>query len=478
MFSLLVLIPLFAVIILNLPFHKGTMNKLSFWTCLFISALQISFVFSPFSAFWNTNAYILTHLFKFNLAADPLTMIMLLCIGITILVTIIVLKQIVSDEDHLFKFMNLILLILSGMNGMVMVNDVFSMYVFLEITSVCSFILISFNKNIDSLEGAFKYLIMSTIATALMLSAIALLLLVSGSTNFFEIHSVVSASKHTSIIMFSIGIFIAGLFIKSGIMPFHGWLPDAYTSAPAPVSILLAGIITKTGGVYSLIRIVISVFGFQHNIDGMILLVGAFSIVLGAISALGQTDLKRMLAYSSISQVGYIVIGLGTGTALGVFGAVFHLFNHTIFKSLLFVNSAAVENQTGTRNMEKLSGLASRMPLTGLTSAIGSLSASGIPPLSGFWSKLLIIIALWQSNHHIYAIIAIFASILTLSYMLSMQRKIFFGKIKEELQSIKEAEFGFILPAILLAIITIAVGILFPFMPEAFMLNIAHIIGG
>jgi multicomponent Na+:H+ antiporter subunit D len=403
---------------------------------------------------------------------------MLLCIGITILVTIIVLKQIVSDEDHLFKFMNLILLILSGMNGMVMVNDVFSMYVFLEITSVCSFILISFNKNIDSLEGAFKYLIMSTIATALMLSAIALLLLVSGSTNFFEIHSVVSASKHTSIIMFSIGIFIAGLFIKSGIMPFHGWLPDAYTSAPAPVSILLAGIITKTGGVYSLIRIVISVFGFQHNIDGMILLVGAFSIVLGAISALGQTDLKRMLAYSSISQVGYIVIGLGTGTALGVFGAVFHLFNHTIFKSLLFVNSAAVENQTGTRNMEKLSGLASRMPLTGLTSAIGSLSASGIPPLSGFWSKLLIIIALWQSNHHIYAIIAIFASILTLSYMLSMQRKIFFGKIKEELQSIKEAEFGFILPAILLAIITIAVGILFPFMPEAFMLNIAHIIGG
>jgi len=478
MFSLLVLMPLFMVIFLNLPFHKGTMNKLSFWACLLMSAIQISFIFSPLSSFWDANPYIFNYIFNLSLSADPLTMIMLLCIGITVLTTIIVIKQVVSDEDYVFKFMNLLLIILSGMNGIVMVSDVFSMYVFLEITSVCSFILISFNKNIDSLEGAFKYLIMSTIATALMLSAIALLILVSGSTNFFEIHSVVSASKHTSIIMFAIGIFIAGLFIKSGLMPFHGWLPDAYSSAPAPVSILLAGIITKTGGVYSLIRIVISVFGFQHNIDEMILFVGAFSIVIGAISALGQTDLKRMLAYSSISQVGYIVIGLGTGTALGVFGAVFHLFNHTIFKSLLFVNSAAVETQTGTRNMEKMSGIASKMPLTGLTSAIGSLSASGIPPLSGFWSKLLIIIALWQSNHHICAITSIFASILTLSYMLSMQRKIFFGKIKEEMQNIKEADFGLILPAILLAIITIAVGILFPFIPETFMLNIAHIIGG
>jgi multicomponent Na+:H+ antiporter subunit D len=391
-------------------------------------------------------------------------MIMLFCTGTVTFTALLIAKQVVHDEDHKFKFINLLLIILAGMNGIVTVTDIFSLYVFLEITSVCSFILIAFNKDIESLEGAFKYLLMSTIATVLMLSAVALLLLVSGSTIFSVIHSVVSTSENTTVVMFAVGIFIAGLFIKSGVMPFHGWLPDAYSSAPSPVSVLLAGTVTKTAGVYTLMRVIMSIFGFERNVGEMLLFIGAFSILFGALSVFGQTDLKRMLAYSSISQVGYILMGFGTGTALGFYGALFHIFNHTIFKSLLFVNSAAVEEQTGTRNMEKLSGIASKMPVTGLTSVIGSLSASGIPPLSGFWSKLIIIIALWQSSHKICAVISVFASILTLAYLLSMQKRVFFGIIKEEFKNIKEAGFGLIFPAILLAGITIAVGILFPFM--------------
>jgi multicomponent Na+:H+ antiporter subunit D len=170
-----------------------------------------------------------------------------------------------------------------------------------------------------------------------------------------------------------------------------------------------------------------------------------------------------MLAYSSISQVGYIIIGAACATPLGLLGAFLHFFNHATFKSLLFVNSAAVEMQTGTRNLDKLQGLASKMKITGGTSAVGFLSTAGIPPLSGFWSKVIIIVALWQVGYYSYAVIALLASILTLAYFLILQRKVFFGKPSADTENIKEANIGISFSALLLATIIIAVGIGFPF---------------
>ena len=247
-------------------------------------------------------------------------------------------------------------------------------------------------------------------------------------------------------------------------MPFHGWLPDAYQAAPAPISVFLAGIVTKSLGIYGVIRVVTSVTGFSAPIKEVLLFVGAVSIVLGALAALGQKDFKRMLAYSSISQVGYIILGLGCGTALSIFGAIFHLFNHAIFKSTLFINSAAVEEQMGTRNMNRMSGLASKMPITGVSSVVSCLSAAGIPPLAGFWSKLIIIVALWASGLYAYAVIGVTASVITLAYFLSMQRRVFFGKMKEEFANVREAGFGLSLAALILTAITVGVGIVFPFL--------------
>jgi multicomponent Na+:H+ antiporter subunit D len=204
------------------------------------------------------------------------------------------------------------------------------------------------------------------------------------------------------------------------------------------------------------------VFGFTEGIKSALLLVGVISMLFGAFAALTQNNFKRMLAYSSISQVGYILACLVTGMALGVLGAIFHFFNHAIFKSLLFVNSAAVERQTGTNDMDKMGGLSERMPVTGATSLVGFLSTSGIPPLAGFWSKLMIIIALWMSGHYAYAVTAVLASVLTLGYLLTMQRKVFFGKLADTFRDIKEAEAGFSAAAIALALLTLGVGIFFP----------------
>ena len=461
--------PLLGIIILNLPLG-GVMRKTTFWLCLALFMAQICLVLAPNMN--NTGPF-----FKFDLIIDELSRVVLFCIALVSAVSLLAGEQLIKDENRKFNFASLLLAVVAGMNGVVMVKDVFSLYVFLEITAVASFILISLFREMGGLEAAFKYLLLSAVATVLMLSSVALLLLLSGDTSFAGINAAIITSPHSHLIMLAIGLFICGLFIKGGLMPFHGWLPDAYSAAPAPVSILLAGIVTKTVGIYALIRIVTLVFVFNDPIKYLLLFVGAISIVLGALAALGQSDFKRMLAYSSISQVGYIIIGLGCGTPLGIFGAIFHLLNHAVFKTLLFVNSAAVEKETGTTDMDKMSGLAEKMPLTGITSVLAVLSTAGIPPLLGFWSKLIIIMALWISGYRIYAVIAVTASVITLAYFLSLQRRVFWGKLGKEFNNIKEPGFMLAFPALVLAFIIVAIGILFPYLAHEF-INLKELTGG
>jgi len=465
------------LIILNLPL-RALMRSLAFWLVLALAISESIFVarvcLDP--AFSGVDR--LAGFFNLSLSADPLSLVVLFSIGLVVAVTLMVARQTVPSANQLFIFSNMLLLVLAGMNGVVLTKDIFSLYVFLEITAVASFILIAFYKDIDALEGAFKYIILSAVATALMLCAIAIFVMFSGTTAFSGISAALIVSPYRTLLMSAVAVFLGGLFIKAGLMPFHGWLPDAYSAAPAPVSVLLAGIVTKVVGIYTLIRLAVSVFGINHSAAQLFLLVGAVSVVLAALAALGQTDFKRMLAYSSISQVGYIVLALGCASGLGVAAAAFHLFNHVVFKSLLFVNATAVETQAGTRDLTRMGGIAQKMPVTGLTSALASLSASGIPPLAGFWSKLLIIIALWTSGNHIYALIAVLASVLTLSYFLYLQREAFFGKLVAEFSALKEAGWGITFPSLVLGAIIVAVGVFFPFVLKNFILPVSNIFGG
>lgn len=477
MYPTLILFPFLAVIILNLPF-RPLMRKAAFGICIFLLAWQVCLSIFTVGCPWaNLTGFPCTFL-RMDLTVDLLSRLLLFSIALVLLVGLFVQRHIIKDPDRIFNFSNVLLLALAGLNGTVMVKDIFSLYVFLEITAVASFILIVFNEELPALEGVFKYIILSVVATVLMLSSIAILFMFTGDTSFSSIALTLKNSTGQFLITLAIGLFICALFIKGGLVPFHGWLPDVYSEAPASVSVLLAGIVTKTAGIYTLIRLVSSVFGFGGSIKYILLAVGALSAVIGALAALGQSDSKRMLAYSSISQVGYIILGLGCGTALGLAGAVFHLFNHVVFKSLLFVNSAAVELEAGTRDMDKVSGLSKKMPVTGLTSVLGSLSCAGIPPLAGFWSKLMIIIALWLAGFKAYAIIAILVSILTLSYLLSWQRRVFFGKLKEGFEEVREAGIQLVLPAAILAAITVAVGLLSPFAINTFVMRIGSILGG
>ena len=473
MLSLFLLLPLLGIIILNLPSRK-TIHKAALCYTLFLSLCQVFVVLFHPVGFWGRPDFG-GRFFELRLSSDNISLVLLLSIGIVTFAAALVAWQTISEAKQRLNFINLLLISMIGMNGTVLLADVFSLYIFIEIIAISSFILISFQRGLNALESAFKYIVLSAVATLLMLTAISVLLLVAGDTSFAAIAGAVAANNGSVIIKAAVGIFVCGLFIKGGLMPFHGWLPGVYSMAPPAVSVLLAGIVTKVSGIYALIRLATTVFGPTISPNSVFLLVGTISILAGALAALIQDDLKKMLAYSSISQVGYIILGLGCGTKLGIAAAVFHLFNHSLFKSLLFINSAAVEQQTGTTDMNEMGGLESKMRCSSITSLIAMLSAAGVPPLAGFWSKLLIIIALWQCGYYAYAIIAVLASIITLAYLLAIQRKVFFGVLPDKLQNIKEAGVGITLPAVILAAIILAVGLFFPMFFNSFMVPVDSI---
>jgi len=461
MSALLLIVPLAAVLILNLP--------LSFLRkCVIPFGVAFSIMQAMAVLFWANELAAPSVL---PLAVDSLTRVMLLAIALVVASALLVGRGTIEDEIKRCNFANLVLLALVGMNGVVLCADLFSIYVFIEIAAVSSFILIASDKSRAGFEGAFKYFVLSAAASIAILTGVALLLLVSGSTKFAEVASVIGSAGGQPFVLLALALFIGGLFIKSGLVPFHGWVPDAYSSAPSAVSVLLAGIVTKTTGVYVLLRLVMDVLGFSMALRDIMMLVGALTLAGAALAALVQTNFKRMLAYSSISQVGYIILSFGVATPLGIAGAVFHLFNHAVFKSLLFVNAAAVEKKTGTCDMNEMGGLAARMPMTGFSSVVGLLSTAGVPPLAGFWSKLVIILALWQAGHYAYATIAVLFSLVTLAYFLAMQRKVFFGLLRPNCEKASEA-FELAVPTILLAAITIAVGLLIPFIKGTFLLPI------
>lgn len=461
MLTLFVLVPLLVLLLLNLPWRQFPAQAPQ------MSVLALGFANVVFGLALPTMPMdlelpILSQL-QFGLVADELTRVFLVSIGLVVCAAALVSQKALTSNNSQRNFYSVLLVSLAGMNGTVLLSDFFSLYVFLEVTAIASFILIAFDKGLFAVEGAFRYLLLSVVATLFMLTGVGLIVLSLGDTGFAAVQQALKLHADApGLLKTAVILYLVGLFIKGGLVPFHGWLPGAYSSAPAGVSVLLAGIVTKVSGIYALVRLVQNVIGLDPSISTVFLVVGSVSIVIGAVAAMTQSDLKRVLAYSSISQVGYIVLALGAGTELGVVAATFHLFNHAIFKSLLFVDSASVEDSIGTTNMDRMGGLGAKMPWTGATTGIGMMSAAGIPPFSGFWSKLLIVLALWKAEHEGFACLAVLASILTLGYFMVVQYRAFFGKPAEGVAAARESGPGFIVPALAFAFITVVVGAFFP----------------
>lgn len=383
--------------------------------------------------------------------------------GIVCLAAVMVASQTITE--HTNSYTNLLMILMLSMTCITISENLFSLYVFMELAGIASFIMIAIYREDLSLEGAFKYLVMSCIAGVSILTGCAFLFMLSGSLQFSDLNvgSLMAGSMDNQILLsLSAVLLLSGFAIKAGLAPFHNWLPDAYQSADASVSIILSGAINKAAGIYGIIT-VMNIFSVLPGIHTALAVLGLFSIAVGALLALRQHNFKRVVAYSSVSQMGYIVLGIAAGTTLGLIGAVAHILSHAVFKSTLFTNAAAINRQTGTLDIDKMGGLENQMPVTAFTSVAAFLSTAGIPPLCGFWSKFTIVLALYMADMKAAAVLALLFSIFTSCYFLRLQRKVFFGKPLECFKDVKETSGEILASEIMLTVLTIAIGILYPF---------------
>jgi multicomponent Na+:H+ antiporter subunit D len=326
-----------------------------------------------------------------------------------------------------WKFHALFMIMLAGINGVLLASDIFNLYIFLEVAAIAGYFLVAFGNEAEGLEASFKYAIMGAVASSFILLGIAFLYLYTSTLQMADLALVIAGKGPSKILLVVSVLFLMGFGLKAALVPFHAWLPYAHSAAPAPVSAMLSGVSIKVLGIYALTRIFYNIFGMTPAISTALLTFAVLSMVVGSFMAFGQTDLKRLFAYSSISQIGYIALGLGVGTPLAIMGALFHLFNHSIFKSLLFLSSGSIERLTGTRDMQKIRGVIAKSPVTGYTTLVGALSICGMPPFGGFWSKLIIIYACVRAGRFGLAATAVFVAILTLAYYVKSLTPVLFG---------------------------------------------------
>jgi multicomponent Na+:H+ antiporter subunit D len=408
-----------------------------------------------------------------NLVLDGLSSLMLIVISVVSAASMLFSSRYMEQYTAKPKYLSLFLLMVTGMNGVVLSGDIFNVYVFLEIASLASYALVGFGCEDEQLEASFKYMVLGSVAGTLVLFGIALVYGNTASLNMAYISRFVESRGMNAGLLFALALFIAGLGLKAALAPFHAWLPDAHPAAPAPISAMLSGILIKALGVYVLCRFVFNIFGVSVPVGWILTILAILSMVIGAFLAVGQWDFKRLLAYSSISQIGYIMLGIGLGVlilakggnpawaSLAILGGLFHLFNHAVSKSLLFLTSGSLEMATGTRNINELGGLRSSMPLTGTTCAIGCFSIAGVPPFNGFWSKLILVIAAVQAGFYLPAAVLVIASFVTLLALLKVLRYSFLGSLPNNLQQVKETSGTMLLAMSFLAVLCMLMGLLF-----------------
>ncbi len=387
-------------------------------------------------------------------------------------------------------FYALFCLMIGGMNGVVLSGDLFNIFVFLEISVISSYALVAFGVESNELEASFKYQILGGLASFLILFGIGFIYWKTKTLNIADIRKVFSSGYDKTFYLFVQILLLSGFGLKAAIMPFHAWLPDAHSSAPSPISAMLSGVFIKAVGIYVIIRLFFNMFSVSQEMAFLITTLGTLSMVAGVFLAIGQWDIKRLLAYHSISQMGYVVMSVGIGmilvargsnpelASLAIAGGLFHLVNHAAFKGLLFLNAGAIEYTIGTRNLKEMGGLAKVMPVTSATSFVASMSISGIPPFNGFFSKLIIIIAAIMAKFYLLAALAVIVSIITLASFLKFQRYAFFNKSDyNKNKKLKEVPFPMLFSMIVLSIICVLLSLLaIPEIREAILTPAIHIL--
>ncbi|HOC06108.1 MAG: complex I subunit 5 family protein [Bacillota bacterium] len=371
--------------------------------------------------------------FGLSFSADIFSFFLaLIASGVWLLATIYS-REYIAHEGRQNRYYPFLLLTLGGCLGVFLTGDFFSLFIFFELMSFAAYVLIVHEESPGAMAAGYKYLILTLIGGLALFFAIVIAFEEAGNVLIAPGNFLITSISPLALSAF-IG-FLLGFGIKMGVFPLHIWLPDAHPVAPSPASALLSGVMLKTGA-YGLIRVVYNVYGpeliAQAGWDIILMVLASITIFLGSAVALVQTDIKRRLAYSSIGQMGYVLLGISLLTLNGLTGTIFHILAHALMKSALFMCAGAIIFKTGKREISELSGIGYEMPITLSVFTVASLSMIGIPPFNGFISKLVLSLGALDAGKAGFVVLLIVSSLLNGIYFLPIVINGFLGVKKEQ----------------------------------------------
>lgn len=397
---------------------------------------------------------------------DRLSALILLLVSgmavITLLYSRASIEREIAREQH-YLFYAMFALCLTGLLGITITGDAFNIFVFLEISSLSSYVLIALGRDRRALVASYQYLIMGTIGATFIVIGIGLLYLMTGTLNLADMAQRIGAVRSSRAVLAALAFLTVGISLKLALFPLHQWLPNAYTYAPSVVSAFLAATATKVS-IYVLMRFYYSVFGesfvFQKlPLPEVMLVLSLAAMFIASTVAIFQHDLKRLLAYSSVSQIGYITLGLSFDTVNGLTASIIHVFNHAVTKGGLFLLVGCAVAIVGGASLTRLAGLARVMPLTTFGIVLGGLSLIGVPGTAGFISKWYLILAALEKGQWWLVLAIVASSLLAVVYVWRFVEVAYFREPRADLTARREAPLSLLAPAWLLVGATIYFGL-------------------
>ncbi|MEJ2176463.1 MAG: monovalent cation/H+ antiporter subunit D family protein [Gammaproteobacteria bacterium] len=466
--ALQVVLPLLAA---PVCFLLGRYRRLSWmitvlvsWSCLWISAQlanqaltgeQISYAFGGWAPPWGIEYRI-----------DQLNALVLLVVsGIAAVVFPYSWRSIQDEVEHEQQpiFFTCMLLCLAGLLGITITGDAFNLFVLLEISSLSSYALISLGRDRRALTASFQYLVMGTIGATFILIGVGILYMLTGTLNIADLGARIPDLGNSRALQAGFGFLVIGIGLKLAMFPLHLWLPNAYAYAPSVVSAFIAATATKVA-VYVMVRYLYTIFGPEFSfatmkIHWLFIPVGLISVLFTSIVALFQRDIKRMLAYSSVAQIGYMLVGIGLVSATGLSAALLHLFNHALMKGALFLAMGAVCFRLGNTFIDNMQGIGRQMPWTMAAFLIGGLSLIGVPLTVGFVSKWYLILAALEQDLWPIAAVVLIGSLIALIYVWRVVEAVYLQPRPDQSDSVSEAPAWLLIPTWILVLANIYFGV-------------------
>ena len=366
-------------------------------------------------------------------------------------------------ENRQTYFYTAYILCLTGLLGILATGDAFNVFVFLEISALSSYALIALGTDRRALTASYQYLIMGTIGATFIIIGVGLMYMMTGTLNMHDLSQRLPAVYESKTVLSAFGFFIVGVCLKLALFPLHLWLPNAYAYAPSMATAFLAATSTKVA-VYVLIRYIFSVFGIEFVImslplNDIFLILGLTGIFAASITAIYQLNIKRLFAYSSVAQIGYMILGLAIGTQLGLTATLLHLFNHALMKAALFLAIGAVVYRIGSSQLNHYAGLGQKMPLTMAAIVVGGLSLIGVPLTVGFVSKWYLVVALLDKGWWPVAVLVLISSLIAVIYVWRIIEWVYFCPPRIILTDVKEAPLTQLIPIWLLVLANLYFGV-------------------